>query len=111
MQSFSGIESAGSKKISRNDHIGGYESMKLHIGIFGVFFLAGLATADEKQAPPKSDPRAAALLQEAAKTRYTWSPEISAVSGKFTWEKGGKSGAGTFHSVRETILRNTKNEE
>ena len=75
--------------------------MKLHIGIVCVFFFVstGLASADEKQAPRKGDPRAAALLQQAAKTRYTWSPEISAVSGKFTWEKDGSSGAGTFRSV------------
>ena len=75
--------------------------MKLHIGIVVAFWLAGTAlwAADEKSAAPKGDPRAAALLQEAAKTRYVWSPEMSVVSGKFTWEKDGNSGAGTFRSV------------
>jgi hypothetical protein len=75
--------------------------MKLHIGIVSVVWLAGTAlwAADEKQAAPKGDPRGAALLQEAAKTRYTWIPDVSAVSGKFAWEKDGKSGAGTFRSV------------
>jgi hypothetical protein len=75
--------------------------MKLQIGFIGVFFFlgTGLSSADEKQTPSKGDPRAAALLQEAAKTRYTWSPEITVVSGKFTWEKDGNSGAGTFRSV------------
>ena len=75
--------------------------MRLHMGIVGVFLFlgAGLSSADEIQTPSKGDPRAAALLQEAAKTRYTWIPEITSVSGKFTWEKDGNSGAGTFRSV------------
>src|SRR5262249_32605283 len=33
------------------------------------------------------------------KTRYTWSPEITAVSGKFTWDQDGKAGAATFRSA------------
>jgi hypothetical protein len=104
MQSIAGVESAGFKKVSKwersNGHIGGMD-MKPHIGIIVAFWLAGtgLWAADEKQAAPKGDPRGAALLQEAAKTRYTWSPEVSAVSGKFAWEKDGKAGAGTFRSV------------
>jgi hypothetical protein len=75
--------------------------MKVHMGIVSAFWLAGtgLWAADEKQAAPKGDPRAAALLQETAKTRYTWTPEMSVVSGKFTWEKDGNNGAGTFRSV------------
>lgn len=75
--------------------------MKLHMGIVGAFWLAGsgLWAADEKPTAPKGDPRGAALLQEAAKTRYTWSLEVSAVSGKFAWEKDGTSGTGTFRSV------------
>jgi hypothetical protein len=56
-------------------------------------------TAEEKPATPKGDPRAAALMEEAAKTRYVWSPELTAVSGKFTWEKNGQSGSGTFRSM------------
>jgi hypothetical protein len=87
----------------REDHIRTSEvlGMKLHIGVVGVVWLAGagLWAADEKQASSKGDPRGAALLQEAAKTRYTWNPEVSAVSGKFAWEKDGKAGAGTFRSV------------
>lgn len=52
-------------------------------------------SSDEKA---KGDPRAAALMEQAAKTRYVWSPDVSAVSGKFTWQYDGKSGAGTFRS-------------
>jgi hypothetical protein len=68
--------------------------MKTCVWTAGVLFLAanyGLA------ADTKGDPRAAALLKEAAKTRYTWSPDVSGVSGRFTWEQDGKTGAGTFH--------------
>ena len=60
--------------------------------------LAGLASADDKP-PTKGDPRAAALMDQATKTRYLWTPDITAVSGKFTWEMDGKHGAGTFRSV------------
>jgi hypothetical protein len=59
--------------------------------------VVGVLAADSP--PAKGDPRAAALLQEAAKTRYTWSPDVTAVAGKFVWEKDGKNGAGTFRSV------------
>jgi len=74
--------------------------MKRFIGLVGVVWLmgTGFLTADEKPAAGKGDKRSAALLQEAAKTRYTWSPEVVAVSGKFSWEKEGKTGAGTFRS-------------
>jgi hypothetical protein len=67
----------------------------------GVVCLAGstLQAAPTKPEAAKGDPRAAALLQEASKTRYTWSPDITVVSGKLTWEKDGKAGAGTFRSV------------
>jgi hypothetical protein len=47
----------------------------------------------------KGDPRAAALMQEASRTRYTWSPEVAAVSGKIAWDKDGKAGGGTFRSI------------
>jgi hypothetical protein len=59
----------------------------------------GVQAADEKTASPKGDPRAAALIEESAKTRYTWSPEVTAVSGKCAWQRDGKSGAGTFRSI------------
>jgi hypothetical protein len=75
--------------------------MKLHVWTVGLVWLAGasLQADDAKQTPSKGDPRAAALMQEAAKTRYTWSPDISAVSGKIAWEKDGRAGAGTFRSI------------
>jgi len=78
-------------------------NMKRHIWILGVFWLAGTTLrADDpkpKPTPTKGDPRAAALLQEAAKTRYTWSPDVTALSGKIAWEKDGQAGLGTFRSV------------
>jgi Protein of unknown function (DUF3386) len=75
--------------------------MKLHVWTASLVWLAGtgLQAADTKPTPTKGDPRAAALMQEAAKTRYTWSPDVSAVSGKIAWEKDGRAGAGTFRSV------------
>jgi hypothetical protein len=75
--------------------------MKLHVWMAGVVLLAGgrLQAGDIKQPAPKGDPRAAALMQEAAKTRYTWSPDVVAVSGKITWHHDGKSGAASFRSV------------
>jgi hypothetical protein len=81
-------------------HLGGFDMKPLGT-LAGVLWLAGsgLWAADTKQPVSKGDPRAAALLQEAAKTRYLWSPEITAVSGKIAWDKDGKSGAATFHSV------------
>jgi hypothetical protein len=38
-------------------------------------------------------------MEQAAKTRYVWSPGVTAVSGKFAWQYDGKSGSGTFQSV------------
>ena len=72
--------------------------MTRHIWLVGVLWLAatGLQADDSKPAPNKGDPRAAALLQEAAKTRYTWSPEVTAVSGKIAWEKDGQAGREHF---------------
>jgi hypothetical protein len=61
--------------------------------------LLWIATWGARAADGKSDPRAAALMEEVAKTRYTWSPQITAVSGKITWDKDGQAGAATFHSV------------
>jgi hypothetical protein len=58
-----------------------------------------LLAEDTKQGAVKGDPRAEALLQEASRTRYTWSPEVVAVSGKIAWEQDGKAGVGTFRSV------------
>jgi hypothetical protein len=61
--------------------------------------LPGWLPADTKSSTSKGDPRAAELLHQASQTRYTWSPEISAVSGKLTWEVDGKAGSGSFRSV------------
>src|SRR5262245_13087202 len=47
----------------------------------------------------QGDPRAAALMEASAKSRYTWSTDISAVSGKFAWSEDGKKGTGSFRSV------------
>jgi hypothetical protein len=58
-----------------------------------------LWAADEKQETAKGDPRAEGLLQQASRTRYTWSPDVMAVSGKIAWENDGKAGAGTFQSI------------
>ncbi|HLN32241.1 MAG TPA: DUF3386 family protein [Gemmataceae bacterium] len=60
---------------------------------------ASLAAADVKTATDKGDPRAAALMAEAAKTRYTWSPDVTAVSGKFSCDMDGKAVSGTFRST------------
>jgi Protein of unknown function (DUF3386) len=75
--------------------------MKSHGCIAGVLLL-GVTCAwagDPKQPPGKGDPRAAALLEEAAKTRYTWSPEVTTVSGKISWDQDGHAGGARFHSV------------
>jgi hypothetical protein len=76
-------------------------NMNRLVAMVGLVWLVGpgLWAADTKPHQAKGEPRAAALLQEAAKTRYTWSPEITTVSGKIAWDKDGKSGAATFHSV------------
>jgi hypothetical protein len=74
--------------------------MKRHVWTVGVLcWAAGLQAADTKLDGAKGDPRAAALLQEAARSRYTWSPEVVAVSGKLAWDQDGKAGSGTFRSV------------
>jgi hypothetical protein len=75
--------------------------MKLHVGIAGVVWLAATSwgIAETKPTAPKGDPRAAALMEAASKTRYTWSQDNTAVSGKIEWDKDGKSGAATFRDV------------
>jgi hypothetical protein len=75
--------------------------MKLPALLTGVvsFVTTGFLIGDTQPPTPKGDPRAAALLQEGAKTRYTWSPHVQAVSGKVAWEEEGKSGSAAFRSV------------
>jgi hypothetical protein len=53
----------------------------------------------EENAKKKGDARAAALMDQATKTRYVWSGDVTGVSGDFTWSKDGKSGSATFHDV------------
>jgi hypothetical protein len=60
-------------------------------------FAAGMVQAsDDKDSAAKGDPRAAALMHEAMKTRYSWSPEITAVTGKVSWELNGQAGTANF---------------
>ena len=73
--------------------------MKLHLWMAGFVWLTGTALQAADTKDSAGDPRAAALMKEASKTRYTWNPEMVAVSGKITWEKDGNAGAGTFRSV------------
>src|SRR6202035_2930699 len=74
--------------------------MKLHVGIAGVLWLAATSWGIAETKPaPRGDPRAAALMEAASKTRYTWSQDNTAVSGKIEWDKDGKSGAATFRDV------------
>jgi hypothetical protein len=74
--------------------------MTRYAWIVGVALAAaGVVRAQDKAATAKADPRAAALMEEASKSRYTWSQDATAVSGKFTWEMDGKAGGGTFRSV------------
>jgi hypothetical protein len=76
--------------------------MKPHLGLLTIACLmvvSSLSRADTKADSPKGDTRAAALMDEAAKTRYVWSNGVTSVSGKFTWEKDGHSGTGSFNSV------------
>jgi Protein of unknown function (DUF3386) len=73
--------------------------MKLHLWMAGAAFLISGTLQAAEGDKPKGDPRAAALMEEASKTRYVWSPEVKAVSGEFAWEQDGKSGTGTFHDV------------
>ena len=64
--------------------------MKRFLWTAGIVCLLGttLEAADTNPAPAKGDPRAASLLQEASGTRYSWSPDIAAVSGKIAWGAG-----------------------
>ncbi|HZU35998.1 MAG TPA: DUF3386 family protein [Gemmataceae bacterium] len=75
--------------------------MRMHVGVAGLLFVTctALQAQESKPAPAKGEARAAALLAAAARTRYTWSPEVTAVSGKVTWNVDGASGAGTFQDV------------
>ena len=73
--------------------------MKMHASLIVCLMATGLQAQESKQPALKGDPRAAALLQEATKTRYTWGPDVVAVSGKIAWEEDGKSGSATFRSV------------
>ncbi len=60
---------------------------------------AGVWGADAKHPASKGDARAAALLRDAASTRYTWSADVTAVSGKIAWDQDGNKGRGTFRSA------------
>jgi hypothetical protein len=59
---------------------------------------SAFAGAEEKT-KNKGDARAAALIDQAAKTRYVWSGDVSAVSGEFTWSKDGVTGSASFRDV------------
>jgi hypothetical protein len=74
--------------------------MKTKTFVSAVILLTGASVGAEQMKPrgPKEDARAAALMQEAAKSRYTWSPDVTVVSFRFTWARDGKSGSGTFRS-------------
>lgn len=73
--------------------------MKLQLWLAGAALFFGSTLQAAEGDKPKGDPRAAALLAEASKTRYVWSSDVKAVSGEFSWEQDGKSGSGTFHDV------------
>jgi Protein of unknown function (DUF3386) len=74
--------------------------MKLQFSIVGVVWLVATSVASaDRPSTPKGDPRAAALMEAASKTRYTWSPAVSVVSGKLEWETDGKSGTATFRDA------------
>ena len=73
--------------------------MKLHLTIAAALCLVASALHAADKPKSQGDPRAAALMAEASKTRYVWGPEVTAVNGSFTWEMEGKSGSGTFHHV------------
>jgi hypothetical protein len=71
--------------------------MKWQLGML-VIILAGFGIrvlAAEPEAP-KGDERAAALMAEATKNRYTWSQNVTGLSGKFVWKSGDKSVEGSF---------------
>jgi Protein of unknown function (DUF3386) len=76
--------------------------MKNHAWVIGVTLLtATLSRAEDTKVQSRKggDARAAALMEEAAKSRYTWGQDVMAVSGKFDWSEDGKSGSGTFRDV------------
>lgn len=58
------------------------------------------AKADKPEKPAaKADPRAMALMDEAIRNRYMWSPSVTGVSGKFVYEADGRRAEGSFNSV------------
>jgi hypothetical protein len=65
----------------------------------GTLLIAAAWAGAEENAKKKGDARAASLMEEAAKTRYVWSADVTGVSGEFTWSKDGKTGSATFHDV------------
>jgi hypothetical protein len=75
--------------------------MKPCILTIGLICLVGpaLLASDSKSDKATGDARAQALMEEAARTRYVWSPEIASVSGKFTWALDGQTGEATFRRV------------
>lgn len=69
-----------------------------------VLLMVPLRTwADDAAKPadtaPQGDPRAAALMAEAMKNRYMFGPEVTAVSGRYTYSKDGRTCEGTFRRV------------
>jgi len=70
----------------------------LCVAAFVCLCSAPLQAADERRATAAGEPRAAALLEQAARTRYTWSASVTAVSGKVTWTQDGQTGSGTFRA-------------
>src|SRR5262249_18074317 len=80
----------------------GGSTMNARMGLGWVVFLIGISSraADVKSDETGGgDPRAAALMEASAKSRYTWSTDVTSVSGKFSWSEDGKKGTGTFRSV------------
>jgi hypothetical protein len=75
--------------------------MKIQTWAVGILLLTGTCVWAEKMKlrGPAEDGRAAVLMQEAARSRYTWGADVIAVAGKFTWSKDGKGGSGSFRSV------------
>jgi len=64
-----------------------------------VLSAAALSARAAEPTESKGDPRALALMQESHKARYSWSPSVSGVSGKFAFTIDGKAGTGTFDAV------------
>jgi len=75
--------------------------MKVQTWAVALLLLTGTCVwAEKMKLRSFEDTRAAALMQEAFRSRYTWSPDVTAVAGKFTWStKDGQGGSGTFRSV------------